>query len=157
MIYFFDTSALQHAYIPTTLTRGIRRTLSDGRNTCFIAEASILEIASTFGRHCRKNRLSTLNYRRLDNAFWKHVGDRRLHLRSAGQREIWKARHLLEYSVELNRNVSSFDALIAASALECALQRSAKVCLCLEDRRLYELLNDLPAYKAALRFRFLVR
>ena len=157
MIYFFDTSALQHIYLQSSLTRGIRRSLSDKRNVCFIAEASILEIASVFGRHCRGNRLSTAVYQKLDRSFWKHVKAGKLNIHRAGQREIWKARHLLEYSVELNRHLSSFDSLIAASALECALQHSTKVCFCVEDRGLYELMKDLPAYKAALSFRFLRR
>jgi hypothetical protein len=155
MIYFLDTSALQHAYIANAKTRGIRRTISDQRNTCFVAEATILEIASVFGRHCRKHSLTSSAFRKFDTAFWEHVGQRKLQVHRAGQREIWKARHLLEYSVDLNKRITTFDALIAASALECALQHSARVCFCVEDRKLYLLMKDLPAYKAALKFRYI--
>lgn len=157
MLYFFDTSGLQHVYLNTSESRGIRRTVTDGRNTCFIAEATILEIASTFGRHCRTKQLSSAHFRAMDQKFWKHVESRKLQVHRSGQREFQKARHLFEYSVEINRKVSTMDALIAASALECALKHSKKVCLCVEDRGLYNLLKDLPAYKAALTFRFVKR
>ncbi len=157
MLYFFDTSGLQHVYLNTSESRGIRRTVSDVRNSCFIAEATILEIASTLGRYCRKNGLTTTDFRKLDAKFWKHVETGKLQVRRAGHREFQKARHLFEYSVEINRKVTTFDALIAASALECALQHGTKVCLCVEDRRLHNLLKDLPAYRGALAFRFISR
>jgi hypothetical protein len=49
----------------------------------------------------------------------------------------------------------SFDALIAASCLELALERSTKVKFCLDDAPLYDVIHQLSAYKSAIQFRFI--
>lgn len=156
MLYFFDTSALQHRYITTVKSRGIRRTISDARNECFASSVTVLEIASTFGRHCRSNHLSLSNYRRLDQKFWKDVQSGILRLREPSERDYRKALHLLEYAgVDLGRRITSFDALIAASCLELALERSTRVKFCLEDRGLYDVTHRISAYNSVIDFKFI--
>ena len=73
MLYFFDTSALQHRYIDGPKARGIRRIISLTRNSCHISDVTVLEIASAIGRHCRRSRLAIREYVRLDQEFWKDV------------------------------------------------------------------------------------
>jgi predicted nucleic acid-binding protein len=156
MLYFFDTSALQHRYINTPKSRGIRRTISDSRNKCYAASITVLEIASAFALHCRKHNLTRVDFRRLDRLFWEDVKSGVLQLRETGQREYRKAQHLLEYAgVELRRSIKSADALIAATCLELALEKSTRVKFCLEDWTLFDITSELSAYKFAIQFRFI--
>lgn len=153
---FFDTSALQHRYIDTPKSRRVRRVISDARAMSYVSTVTILEIASTFGRHCRSNGLSRVDYRRLDRAFWKDIRNETLQLREPRQREYLKALHLLQYAgVDLKRRITSFDALIAASCLELALELSVKVKFYLDDAPLYDVIHRLSAYRSAIDFRFI--
>lgn len=156
MIYFFDTSALQHRYIDGPKSRGIRRTITDARNRCYILDLTILEIASAFGRHCRRNRLSVETYARLDQTFWKDIYFDKLRVRNATQRDFLRARHLLRYAgVEKGKKIKSADALIAASCLEFALETRADVTFCLEDWPLFHVIREVNAYNGVLNFRFI--
>jgi predicted nucleic acid-binding protein len=156
MIYFFDTSALQHRYLDGPKARGVRRIISSSKNSCYIADLSILEISSALAKHCRKNSLTLSHYGRLDQAFWRDVHERRILIRHTGQREYLKARNLLRYAgVEKSKNIKSADALIAASCLEFALETQESVTFCLEDGPLYKVLRDVSAYKKVLRFHFI--
>lgn len=156
MVYFFDTSALQHRYLGGPKARGIRRIISIAKNRCYIADISILEISSTIARHCRKNKLSLKEYRRLDEAFWRDVHQDRILIRDTTKREYRRARDLLRYAgVEKQRNIKSADALIAASALELALENDIRVTFCLEDWPLFHVIREVSVYKKALRFHFI--
>ena len=156
MIYFFDTSALQHRYLDGPKARGVRWIISSKRNPCYIADLSILEISSALARHCRRNSLSPIDYRRLDQEFWRDVYEGRILIRNTGQREYLRARNLLRYAgVEKKKNIGSADALIAASCLEFALANDEPVTFCLEDWPLYHVLRDVSAYKRVLRFHFI--
>ena|SRR6266851_5152066 len=156
MLYFFDTSALQHRYIDSDKSRGIRKTITDRRNQCFVASATVLEIASTFARHCRSKRLSRTDYRRLDFRFWNDVRNSTIRIRESRQRDFERGLHLIAYAgVDLKRNITSFDALIAATCLDLALERSTRVTFCLEDWSLYDVIRRVSAYNSALAFRFI--
>lgn len=156
MIYFFDTSALQHRYLDGPKARGIRGMISRAANTCYIADLSILEISHALGVHCRRKKLSLRQYSRLDEYFWQDIRDGRLQIRNTGKREYLRARDLLRYAgVGKKRSISSGDALIAASCLEFALQQTEKVTFCLEDWTLYSVLREVSAYAKVLRFHFI--
>ena len=156
MIYFFDTSALQHRYIDGPKARGVRRIISGSRNHCYIAELSILEISSALARHCRKNALSPEEYARLDQRFWRDVFEKRLLVYTAAKRVYLRARDLLRYAgVDKRRNISSADALVAASCLEFALQEKQDVTFCLEDWGLFSVIRDISAYSKVLRFHYI--
>jgi predicted nucleic acid-binding protein len=156
MIYFFDTSALQHRYIDGPKARGIRGIISRAGNTCYIADWSILEISSALALHCRKNSLSLRQYRRLDQYFWQDIKDGRLRIRNTGQQEYLRARDLLRYAgVDKKKKIASADALIAAACLEFALRQTEKVTFCLEDWPLFSVLRDVSAYAKVLRFHFI--
>jgi len=156
MIYFFDTSALQHRYLDGPKARGVRRIISDSRNQCYIAELSILEISSALALHCRKNSLSLEHYAKLDQRFWKDVFNRRVLIYPVAKREYLRARDLLRYAgVDKKRNISSADALIAASCLEFALQSKQSVAFCLEDWGLFSVIRDISAYSKVLRFHYI--
>ena len=156
MLYFFDTSALQHRYIDGAKARGIRRIVSSGANSCYIADLSVLEIASALARHCRKTSLSLHSYWKLDQAFWRDIYDQRLTVYETGKREYLRARDLLRFAgVERKRSISSADALIAASCLEFALAQRNQVTFCLEDWPLFDVLRTVSAYRKVLRFHYI--
>jgi predicted nucleic acid-binding protein len=156
MIYFFDTSALQHRYVDGPKARGIRRIISNPRNHCYVADLSILEISSALARHCRKNSLTLTHYTRLDQTFWRDINEGRILIRDTGQREYLRARDLLRYAgVEKRKNITSADALIAASCLEFALAGKEQVTFCLEDWPLFHVLREVSAYRKVLRFHFI--
>jgi predicted nucleic acid-binding protein len=156
MLYFFDTSALQHRYINSGKSRSIRRTISDRRNENYVAGATIIEIASTFARHCRSNHLSRKDYQRLDLRFWRDVQNSTIRIRESRQRDFERALHLIAYAgVDLKRKITSFDALIAATCLDLALERSTRVTFCIEDWKLYDVIRRVSAYSSALAFKFI--
>jgi predicted nucleic acid-binding protein len=156
MIYFFDTSALQHRYIDGPKARGIRRIISSRKNRCYIADLSILELSSALARHCRKIKMSATHYQRLDHAFWRDVNVGLLTIRDTRQREYLRARDLLRYAgVQKSRNIKSADALIAASCLEFALENEERVTFCVEDWTLYDVIRNVSAYRKVLRFHFI--
>ena len=155
-VYFFDTSAIQYRYLPGPKARSIRRICSDGRNVCHIAELTILEIASALGKRYRGQTITLREHRRAERAFWEDIRSGRLCVRPTQKKDILRARHLMAYAgVDLRRNITSVDALIAATAVECALETNARVALCLEDRGLYNAIKDIPVYRSALRFRYI--
>jgi hypothetical protein len=136
--------------------RGIRRIISSKENRCFIADLSILEISGTLAKHCRKQKFSLRQYRRLDQAFSRDVNDGRIQIRDTRQREYLRARDLIRYAgVEKARDISSADALIAASCLEFALENNERVTFCVEDWKLYDIIRNVSAYKKVLRFHFI--
>lgn len=158
MLCFLDTSALQYRYLHqgTAKAQSFRRKTSDKRNSCFISTITILEIARTFGNHCRKNNLPRSQYRRLDNEFWTDVQSGLLQLREPSKRDYRKALHLLEYAgAGLYRNLGSADALIAASCLEFALENATPVTFCLDDWTLFSITSQLPSYTAAIKFHYI--
>ena len=156
MIYFFDTSALQHRYIDGSKSRGIRWTISSARNEVYIADLSILEIASAIAKHCRTERLSVARYERIDRAFWQDIRQGKVLVRKTTQRDYLRARHLIRYAgVEKKKHIGSSDALIAASCLAFALESNSSVKFCLEDWTLFHIIRDISAFSRVLDFRFI--
>ena len=91
----------------------------------------------------------------MDTRIWQDIADGRLIVRKPGTREETKALHLLMHGgVDLKRGIRTFDALLAATSLELALEKAQKVRFWTADRRLYKILRELDAYKSAMLFRF---
>ena len=156
MLHFFDTSALQHQYLNTTKSTQVRTAISDPNNDCFISSLTIVEIASAFAKHCRTNKKSLKDYGELDDRFWSDIANRTLVVRNPEKREYFRALHLLKYAgVDRKRRITSADALIAATCLELAMQRAAKVRFFIEDKNLYSVLNTFSSYTSNIDFEFL--
>ena len=156
-VYFFDTSALQHRYFNSPKSRSIRRIISDRRNTCYILDLTIVEIASAMALKCRSNNLNVKEYDKLSRKFWLDVSSHGpLRVLNSGKREVLRARHLIRYAgVIRRRRISSHDALIAASCLEFALENRTRVMFCLEDRPLYNIISQIGAFNQVLKFRYI--
>lgn len=153
--YFFDTSALQHRYMDGVYSRRVRRIISGKNNYCFIADLTVLEIASALASQCRTRELTHKNYDRADNKFWGDISAEFLLTRKASDRDIMRARYLLRFAgVIRKRKLGSVDALIAVSALELALERKERIIFYTSDWTQFDILRQIDAYASVLRLRF---
>jgi predicted nucleic acid-binding protein len=154
--YFFDTSALQHRYIPAKYSQRVRRIIADRSNECFIAEFTVLEIASAIANRCRQGDMRHARYDLADHRFWIDIAEGYLQIRAAGTREIVRARNLVRYAQLLKRRkLTSADALIAVSALELALERQEKIIFYVSDWNMFDILSNVNAFKVGLNMQFL--
>jgi hypothetical protein len=153
-VYFFDSSALQHRYIDGPYSKRIRRIISTHSNQCFIADVTILEIASGLGNRCRKGNFRYQRYDQADDRFWKDIAEGKLIVRETTQRDVMRARNLLRYAGVLKRrNLKSADALIAVSCLELALERGETIIFYTSDWTQYDILRQIDAFNVALTLR----
>jgi hypothetical protein len=154
--YFFDTSALQHRYIPAKYSQRVNRIVADQSNECFIAEFTVLETASAIANRCRQGELRHSRYDSADHRFWIDIAEGRLQIRAAGTREIVRARNLVRYAQLLKRRkLTSADALIAVSALELALERKEKIIFYMSDWNMFDILSSINAFTVGLSLQFL--
>jgi predicted nucleic acid-binding protein len=155
-ICFLDTSALQHCYLPSCYSRIVRNAVSRRANQCYVLDITVLEIASAFGRQCRRRDLTVEAYDKLNVKLWRDIQSSRLRVRPFGQREVLRARHLLRYAgVIRKRNLGSADALIAVACLELALETKEPVAFYSSDWPLYSTLKEIDAFNSGLNLRFL--
>ena len=149
---FFDTAALQHRYVSGPESRRIRRLIGDSRDECFVAEWTILEIASALAKRCRIGSHSVQIYDQWDLRFFSDIARGKLRVRAGSQRDVLKARQLIRFAGVLHkRNLGSGDALIASACLELALERRAVVTFYTSDWTLYSTVRDIDAFTSALR------
>lgn len=153
--YFFDTSAVRHCYIRSSLSRSIKRTISDRRNQAFISELTLVELATAFADECFTKKLGHDHYDRTYRKVFKDVATKRLSVREITQRDLESARHLVRFAKVIHgRHLKSADAIIAESCRELAYELGSRVTLYLCDEKLYKTLRSLSAYTAAVRLRF---
>ena len=154
-IYFFDTSALQHRYLNAPDSRGVRRIVSDERVLCYIADWTIVEMASTLARRCRQLSFSHQKFDRLESRFFEDIASSRLKVRTTSTRDFTRARDLLRFAgIVKKRRLSSGDALIAASCLDLAYQEKQRITFCTSDNPLHSILSDITAFTSALHLKF---
>ena len=153
-VYFFDSSALQHRYMDGPYSKRIRRIISTNSNECFIADVTVLEIASALGRRCRQGNFRYQRYDQADDRFWKDIEEGNLIVRETTQRDVMRARNLLRYAGVLKRrNLGSADALVAVSCLELALERGETIIFYTSDWTQYDILKHIDAFTAVLTLR----
>ena len=155
-VHFFDTSALQHRYIRGPNTTRVRHILSNRRCECYIADWTVLEIASGLARRCRAGNLTIERYDAMDAKFFEDLAVGRLKVRESTPQEIRRARDLLRFAgVIKRRRLKSADALIAICCLDLALERKSRVSFYMSDEPLYNILRDIDAFASALRLCYL--
>lgn len=154
--HFFDTAALQHLYVDGPYSQRVRRIASDQRRDNFIADVTVLEIASALARRCRAQNWDKRRYDALDMRFWEDVADGRVRVRDVTQQDTMRARHLIRFAgVVRRRNIGSVDALIATCCLDLALERRERIAFYTGDWTLYAILREIDAFRSALALRFL--
>lgn len=129
--------------------------MSDERVICYIADWTIVEMASTLARRCRQAAFSYREFDVLEKRFFEDVAEGRLRVRATTSRDFTRARDLLRFAgIIRRRRLSSGDALIAACCLDLAYQERERITFCTSDQPLYSILSDITAYTSALRLRF---
>jgi hypothetical protein len=155
-IYFFDTSALVYRYADGGPSRRVRRVTSDKRGEVFIADITIVEMASALAKICRANNQSARTYEAMDAAFLKDIATGKLNIREVTQRDMQRARHLLRYAGAVRRrNLGSADALVAITCLELAFERKVPIVFYTEDWTLYSTIREINSFRSVMELRCL--
>jgi predicted nucleic acid-binding protein len=155
-LYFLDTSALVYRYADGSPSRRVRRVTSDKRAEVYIANITIVEMASALAKVCRTSGHSTRKFEGMDGAFLKDVATGKLNIRDVTQGDMQRARHLLRYAgVVRKRNLGSADALVAISCLELALEKKVPVVFYTEDWTLYSTIREINSFRSVLELRCL--
>lgn len=137
-------------------SRRIRRLVSDDRSICYIADVTVLEISSALGLKCRKRGWGVKEFDAMDIGFLEDLATGDLKVCTTSKRHVLKARDLIRFAgVVKQRSLKSADALIAVCCLELALEKKQRIVFYLEDKKLYSILRDIDAYRAALELRHL--
>src|SRR5437764_967812 len=95
--YFFDTSALKHRYIATPQHARISRIVSDKRNSCYICDLTILEMAHALGSVCRGNNAGLNKYDAMNARLFDDIHTERIQVRTTTPLSILRARNLLRF------------------------------------------------------------
>ena len=154
---FFDTSALKHRYIAGPYAVKINRVLGRKKMTCYIADLTILEMASALGGNCRAAKLGTRMYDSMDRRFLADIADGRLAVRQTNRINILRARNLLRLAgVIKSRNLGSSDAIIASCSLDLAHDLKERITFYTGDWTLYTILREIDAFKAAMTMQYVL-
>ena len=154
--HFFDTSALQHRYVSGSYSRRVRTLLGRSTSRARIAETTVLELPSALATRCRANGWGLKKFDHLHAQFWDDLASDTLSVRAVGMREVKRAIHLIRFSGVANkRALKSSDALIAACAVEHALDIKQVVNFYTSDRALFFALRDLNVFRTAMNLHLL--
>lgn len=154
--YFLDTSVLKYRFFKGKHSRSIKRIVSDRRNICYIADHTIIEIASALASTCREWNWDAKKFDDMNNRFFRDLSSGILQVRPTTKHDVLRASHLIRYAgVEKKRSLKSGDSLIATSALEFALENQVRVIFYTGDKTLYSILQTLSAFTSALKLRCL--
>lgn len=148
---FFDTSALQHRYVNGIHSRRVRLLLGKTSAESRIADSTVLEMASTLAQRCRSHGWGLTTFDRLHYHFLDDIANEVLTVRTAGMKEVQRAVHLIRFAgVVKKRGLKTTDALIAAGALEYALEVQRTINFYTSDWPLYVCLRDLNAFRTTM-------
>jgi predicted nucleic acid-binding protein len=154
-IYFFDTSALKHRYINTKPhAQRIGWLVSNAKCECYVADWTVLEVASALAGCCRDRRAGVNKFDSMDRLFFRDMASGRIKVRPTNSRDILRARSLLRKGVMIHRRVDSGDALIAACCRDLALERRQRITFYTSDWGLYTVLREIGAFTSVLKLRF---
>jgi hypothetical protein len=158
---FLDTCVVKYRYIKNPQFRAhrqkINRLIGNRNNTTYIADATILEIASALGGYCRENRGSLAEYDAMDHEFMQDIADGRFIVRPANKRlYVLRARNLLRLGGVIHRRgLGSTDALIASCALDLAYELKERVRFFTSDQKLNGVLPLIDAFSANMELNFI--
>jgi len=153
--YFFDTSALKHRYIDSSLTARIRRIISNRNSEVFVSDLTVVELASAFADYCIERGLGQDRFDSMYLSFFGDLATGRIMVRESTRRDFEKARQLLRFArVIIGRHLKSADAIIAASCRELAYEKKAPIVFYLCDKKLHATLRVISAYSAVVKLRY---
>ena len=164
--YFFDTCALLERYISGPHSRTVNQVISTHTNKCYIADWSVLELASAMGNRLRGARDDAkrvgrkydlrkqydLRNRRIAEDLAKGVLD----VRATNSRDIMHARDLIRYSGIIQGNrIDTGDAIVASCALNLAHEIGQKIVFYTADHGLFRVLVKHDHFRSVMCLRFL--
>lgn len=118
------------------------------KGRAFIAEITILELASALGHNVRGNRITKVDYATASREFFQDIADGRLEVRRFPSSEYVACRDLLTLvGVDANRNLETQDAIVAHTARLVALEKREKVMLLTSDQKLARVVADIPVFR----------
>lgn len=152
-VYFWDTSALVFRYVHGPFSRRVKQLVSGSRRTSYIADHTVLEMASALGRECRRNSWDIRKFDSMESTFMKDIAEGRLNVRDTTRRDFQRARHLIRYvGVKSGKKITSGDALIATCCLEFVMdKREKKAAFISCDLPLLKILMSLDAFRSSMR------
>lgn len=148
MIHFLDTSALKWAYISGAKhCRRCRVILTRLKGQVYIAEISILELASALGHQVRGNRMSIADYTKATRRFFQDIAEGKLEVRPFPASEYIPCRDLLcLVGIDARRNLECQDGIVAYTARRLAIERKTKVRLLTSDKKLAGVIRDIDLF-----------
>jgi predicted nucleic acid-binding protein len=145
--YFFDTSALQHRYLTSTYSRRVKLIISRSDSRCYISEWTVAEMASTFARHCRRQRLTVANFDALLKRFLADIATNRLTVVATPKRGFLRTQQLFRFAgVKQALHLATGDCLIAMCAMEIAHQNQERLRFMTSDWKLFNIIRGLDAF-----------
>lgn len=137
-------------------SRRVRSLISDSRNTAYIADTTVLELASSLATECRRKSADAKVFDRMTQEFFADLADEALIVRSTTKREVLRAYDLIRWvGVHKRRNLRSSDALIATCCYDLAMELGQKVVFYTSDKRLHDVLRDTDSFAAVLIIRYI--
>lgn len=164
--YFFDTSALLERYVHGPYTRTVSSIISNSRNTCFIADWTVLELASSLGKRMRAARDEARKqghtyhlrreYDKRDRRFVRDIAEGSFQVRNTNFRDILHARDLIRFSgIIKGYRIGTGDAILAACCLNLAHDLNRKIVFYTADKPLYAVLFNHDHFRSVLCLRLL--
>jgi predicted nucleic acid-binding protein len=148
VIHFLDTSALKWAYIPQAkYCRRCRFILTRLKGQVYIAEISILELASALGHEVRGNRMSVAEYTRASRRFFQDIAEGKIEVRPFPSSEYIPCRDLLSLvGIGARRNLECQDGIVAYTARRLAIERRVRVKLLTSDKKLAGVIRETDLF-----------
>jgi len=110
---------------------------------------------SALANRCRGNNWGLRTFDRLHNQFIEDLANEVLIVRLSGMKEVQRAIHLIRFAgVAKKRGLRSGDALVAATALDYALEAQQTVNFYTSDWPLYMTLRELNAFRTTMNLFF---
>lgn len=159
--YFFDTCALLYRYadepnVDRAQLRRVRRLISDRRAKNYVADLSVIEVASGLAAARRRHNWSLRKFDSMYGEFFEDLASEKVRLRAVTQRELVSATHILRFAGVIKRlKLQSADAIIAECCRELAVESGERVVFYTADWKLYFILRSIDRFKRALSLRYL--
>jgi hypothetical protein len=152
MKYFFDTCALQHRYIQSHYSRRVRVIVGRSTAECFICDWTVVEMASTFARHCRVVKAGAAHFDKLLLQFIQDIASGRLTVVSTPKRGLLRTQQLFRYAgVQKGRQLGTGDALVAVCAMELGHTYRERIRFMTSDWKLFDVARGLHAFQSVCR------
>jgi predicted nucleic acid-binding protein len=156
-MYLIDTSTVKWAYVDgAKLTQRCRYLLSRAKGRIYVAEITLLEVASALASMVRDKKITAAQFAAADRRFWRDVADGKLIVVSLPSSELIACRELLILvGITAGRNIRTQDAMVAYTARRVALEKRQVVTLLTCDKKLANVVKTTAAFARLVKARYL--